>query len=308
MNIRIVFMGSPEYALPALDMLVKNYHLIGIVTQPDRPAGRNQRLTPPAVKLFAIERGIPYIQPARLREPWAIEQLHTWHPDLIVVAAFGQILRKEILELPKYGCINIHASLLPRWRGAAPVQAAILHGDRETGATIMLMDAGIDTGPILSQRILPIEEADTAGTLIHKLSFLGADLLAETLPGYITGQIQPMIQDESLATYAPMIKKAEGLLDFSKPASYLVNMVRAYNPWPGAYTTWKGQMLKVLKAHEVHSPQTEDSWPTGSKIIFHNLPAIKTNHGYFVLDEVQLAGKKPVSGNIFLQGARNWTE
>jgi len=191
MKLRIVFMGSPDFAIPSLNVLAENYTVVGVVTQPDRPAGRGRDLTPPPVKVLAQQHGLPFIQPDKLRQPEALEQLRLWHPDLIVVAAFGQILRTEVLDLPKWGCLNVHASLLPCWRGAAPVQAAILHGDDQTGITLMRMDPGVDTGPIISQRALSILPQDTAGSLGKRLAVLGAELLIETLPAYLNGQIIP---------------------------------------------------------------------------------------------------------------------
>src|ERR1041384_762811 len=186
---RVVFMGSPDFSLPTLKALAQNYEVVGVVTQPDRAAGRGRELKPPPVKVLAQELGIPIIQPEKLRQPEAMEQLHLWNPDLIVVAAFGQILRKDVLYLPRFGCVNVHASLLPRWRGAAPINAAILHGDEETGVTIMKMDVGLDTGPILTQRSIPLTRDDTAGSVFQKLSQLGADLLIETLPDYLSGKL-----------------------------------------------------------------------------------------------------------------------
>ena len=249
MPVRIVFMGSPEFAVPVLRKLSAQYPVVGVVTQPDRPAGRGRVLTPPPIKILANELNLPIIQPRRLSESDALEQLHLWSPELIIVAAFGQILKPVVLDLPHYCCINVHASLLPRWRGAAPIQAAILNGDETTGITIMRMDPGIDTGPILSQHPLPISPEDTAGTLSSKLAELGADLLIETLPAYLTGRRLPEPQDESLATYAPMIKKEDGLLDFTATAANLERKIRAFNPWPGSYTFWNGQMLKLQRAH-----------------------------------------------------------
>jgi len=202
---KIVFMGSPDFALFTLRALNDNYPIAGVVTQPDRAAGRGRELKPPPVKRLALELGIPVIQPEKLRLPEAMEQLHTWAPDLIVVAAFGQILRQDVLDLPPFGCINVHASLLPRWRGAAPINAAILHGDEETGITIMKMDAGLDTGPILSQRSVRIRPDETAGSLFETLSTLGADLLLDTLPGYLADEIEPCPQPEAGVTYAPML-------------------------------------------------------------------------------------------------------
>ncbi|NMB68311.1 MAG: methionyl-tRNA formyltransferase [Chloroflexi bacterium] len=302
MSIRVVFMGSPDFALPTLAALEKHYSVVGVITQPDRPAGRGRVLTSPPVKQLAVQLGIAVIQPAKLREPEAQEALKTWAPDLVVVAAFGQILRASVLELPRYGCVNVHASLLPRWRGAAPIQAAILHGDAETGVTIMKMDAGIDTGAILSQRALSIRPEDTAGSLSSRLAEEGANLLVETLPGYLAGGLTPIAQDETRATYASMLTKEQGELDFSKPAEALERQVRAFQPWPGAYAYFQGEMLKVLRAHVDGSVAVPSQ-----RSIIQNLPAVGTTSGWLVLDEVQPAGKRPMSGDVFLRGARQWT-
>lgn len=301
MDIRVVFMGSPDFALPTLAALDQHYAVVGVITQPDRPAGRGRVLTPPPVKQLAVQLGIEVIQPLKLREPEAQEKLKTWTPDLIVVAAFGQILRPSVLEMPRFGCLNVHASLLPRWRGAAPIQAAILHGDAETGVTIMKMDAGIDTGAILRQRVVSIQPQDTAGSLSARLAAEGADLLVETLPDYLAGKITPTVQDEAQATYASMLAKEQGELDFSKPAEQLERQVRAFQPWPGAYTYFRGEMLKVLRAHV----ESGDAVPS-QRLIIQQLPAIGTPAGWLVLDEVQPAGKRPMSGEVFLRGARQW--
>lgn len=302
MNVRTVFMGSPDFAIPSLRELVKLLPVVGVITQPDRPAGRGRVLTSPPVKLLAQELGLPVVQPKRLKEPQALAQLQAWAPDLIVVAAFGQILRSNVLDLPRFGCINVHGSLLPRWRGAAPIQAAILHGDAQTGITIMRMDAGVDTGPWLSQKALPILSDDTAGSLSLKLAEIGAQLLCETLPGYLEGKILPQAQDDSLATYAPMLKKEDGELDFHQPANILARQVLAFNPWPGAYIPWKGGPLKIHRAHAIEGI---DATP-GQPMIYEKSPAMGTQEGLLVLDEVQPPGKKSLSGKVFLQGARNW--
>ena len=295
-------MGSPEFAVPTLLALARDYPVVGVVTQPDRPAGRGRKPTPPPVKRLALELGIPVMQPRRLRAPEAFEQLRAWQPDLIVVAAYGQILRPNVLQLPLYGCINVHASLLPRWRGASPIQHAILHGDAETGITIMLMDEGMDTGPILAQEALPIAPDDTAGTLSPKLSALGALLLLETIPGYLTGATQPQPQPEEGVTYAPLLKKEDGRLNFTEPAAALARRVRAFNPWPGTFTEWQGKLLKIHRAHAAAQP----SPGTGEHLIVAGKPAIGTGEGVLVLDEVQPAGKKPMPGEVFLRGARGW--
>ncbi|MBU4225267.1 MAG: methionyl-tRNA formyltransferase [Chloroflexi bacterium] len=301
---RIVFMGSPDFAVPVLKALAEKCNLVGVVTQPDRPAGRGRKLVPPPVKMLALTLGLPLIQPECLRAAEAMEQLRRWSPDLIVVAAFGQILRPEVLDLPRYDCINVHASRLPRWRGAAPINAAILAGDAETGVTIMRMDQGVDTGAILAQRAIPIAPEDTTGTLNVKLAELGAGLLLETLPGYLSGEIKPHPQDDSLATYAPMLKKEDGLLDFTRPAEELARRVRAFNPWPGAFFEWEGGLFKVHRARL----SGEKSPGAGSRLIVEGRPAIGTSEGILILEEVQPAGKKSMPGKAFLAGGRNWEE
>ena len=299
---RIVFLGSPDFAIPALDALAAHFPVIGVVTQPDRPAGRGGTLKPPAVKVAALRLGIPIIQPAKLHAPEAMDQLRAWFPDLIVVAAFGQILRPALLELPKMGCLNIHGSLLPHWRGAAPIQAAILAGDTETGITIMKMDSGVDTGPVLSQRDIPIAPDDTAGTLFEKLAPIGADLLLETLPRYLSGGLIPQPQPEEGVTNAPMLKKEDGMIDLSRSALELERRVRAMNPWPGAFLDWKGAPLKVLRAHV----NNEKSPGAGTRFTVEGHPALGTAQGILILEEVQPAGKKPMPGKAFLSGARDW--
>jgi methionyl-tRNA formyltransferase len=301
-------MGSPEFAVPVLELLATHYLLVGVITQPDRPAGRGQGLVPPPVKLSAHQLGIPVFQPEKLRLPEAFSQLQAWSPDLIVVAAFGQILRQEVLSLPHHGCINVHASLLPRWRGAAPIQAAILAGELETGITIMKMDSGVDTGPILSQRSLAIHPQDTASSLATRLSNLGAELLLETLPGYLSGSIQPRLQPDQGITYAPMLRKVDGLLDFSQPAQVLERRIRAMHPWPATSMDWEGQSLKILSAH-VDRSTNRNNRPPGCRTVEAGMPAVVTgDNNLLVLDEVQPAGRRAIPGRAFLAGARNWQE
>ena len=301
MSFDIVFMGSPEFALPTLRALAERYPVAGVVTQPDRPAGRGRQLTPPPVKILAQELELPVIQPKRLGEPEAMQQLRSWAPDLIVVAAFGQILRLELLDLPPHGCLNVHASLLPRWRGAAPIHAAILAGDEETGVTIMKMDPGLDTGPILSQRALRFAPDDTTGSVSEKLSRLGSDLLLETIPGFISGAIQPQPQPAGGVTLAPTLKKEQGRLDFEQSAGELERRVRAFHPWPGAFMDFDGAPLKIHRAH-VEAGNAR----AGERLIHRNRPAVGARSGLLVLDEVQPAGKKPMDGKAFLAGARGW--
>lgn len=302
MSIRVVFMGSPDFALPSLSMLAKNYQVVGVVTQPDRASGRGRELKAPPVKVLAQTLDIPILQPQKLREPESMQQLQAWQPDLIVVAAFGQILRKDILDLPRYGCINVHASLLPRWRGAAPINAAVLAGDEETGVTIMKMDVGLDTGPMLAKRPIRIKPDDTAGSLFEALSTLGADLLIETLPAYLDGKIPPQPQPEEGASYAPMLKKEDGRLDFNQPVVELERRIRAMNPWPGAWFEWDGNLLKVGRG-VVGEGQSS---MVGGRLIFEGRPAVSCADGVLILEEVQPPGKKMMSGKAFLSGARNW--
>lgn len=300
----IVFMGSPEFALPSLRALAGAYRVAGVVTQPDRASGRGRELKPPPVKTLALELGIPVIQPEKLRAPEAMETLRAWSPEVIVVAAFGQILKPEALELPRYGCLNVHASLLPRWRGAAPIQAAILHGDEETGVAIMKMDAGLDTGAVLAKKAMRIPPDGTAGSLTDALSHLGADLLIETLPRWIAGEIKPEPQDDSLSTYAPALKKENGRLDFTRDVNELERQVRALNPWPGAFMDFDGTILKI---HRAHVGQIDNlSHKEGQRLVWQNQPAVGARGGLLVLDEVQPAGKKTMSGKSFLAGARRW--
>ncbi|HLY27951.1 MAG TPA: methionyl-tRNA formyltransferase, partial [Aggregatilineales bacterium] len=242
---RVVFMGTPDFAVPPLRALLDtlDFTVVGVVTQPDRPSGRGKALQQSPVKQLAVAAGIAVIQPEKLREPGAFEQLQALEPEIIVVAAFGQILRQNVLDLPRFGCINVHASLLPRWRGAAPIQASIRAGDIQTGITIMVMEAGLDTGPMLSQRAIPILPDDTGLTLHDKLADLGGPLLVETLRAYLRGEIAPKPQDESQQTYAPMLKKDEGHIDWTQSAENIERQVRAFDPWPGTFTRWNDQAL-----------------------------------------------------------------
>ncbi len=309
MTTKIVFMGSPEFALPTLEVLAEKFNLIGVVTQPDQPSGRGKKVQAPPVKLVAQDLNLPIMQPKKLSDPEALDQLREWDPDAIVVAAFGQILKPDVLELPMFGCINVHASLLPRWRGAAPIQAAILNNDQCTGITIMSMDSGVDTGPILSQRSTPIHPTDSAGILSQRLAHIGAELLVETLPGYLVSEITPVDQDAGAATHAPMLKKKDGELDFSQPAKALALRVRAFNPWPGTYTILNNKMLKIhsaITSPEVVNPGRKIN--PGQRTLCQGKPAIVTNDGLLILEQVQPEGKRIMSGNEFLLGARDWLE
>ncbi|RMF00717.1 MAG: methionyl-tRNA formyltransferase [Chloroflexi bacterium] len=301
----IVFMGTPDFAVPALKTLIAgDYNLAAVVTQPDRPSGRGKTLTPPPVKVVARQAGVPVLQPPRLRKKEAVAQLAAFNPDLIVVAAFGQILRPNVLNLPPFGCINIHASLLPRWRGAAPVAAAILAGDAETGVTLMQMDPGLDTGPMIAKRATPILPTHTTASLTKELAHLGADLLAETLPAWFAGDIEPEIQDESQATLAPRLQKEAGRIDWQQPAIEIERQVRAYWPWPGTFTTGPRGPIKIL-AVEPAPPEAgalAEPLAPGTVFKFRKLPFVATGNGALLLAQVQPAGKKAMDGRSLLNG------
>lgn len=297
----IVFMGTPEFAVPALQRLIAHFSVIGVVTQPDRPAGRSRQVQMSPVKQTALAAGIPVFQPEKIRRPEAIETLRQWTPDVYVVAAFGQILPQAVLDIPPHGSVNVHASLLPRWRGAAPIQAVIRAGDAETGITIMKMDAGLDTGPMLRQRAIPLAPDETGQSLHDRLAELGGDLLIETLPGYLRGEILPQPQDNSLTTLAPRIQKEEGHIDWTQDAAQIERTVRAFTPWPGTFTAWNGQGLKILSGHVL--PGAAEP---GRVISADDLAAIGTGAGLFAPDRVQLEGRKPVTLREFLRGYENF--
>ena len=296
---RVVFMGSPQFALPSLKALSEQYSIVAVVSQPDRPAGRGRASRPPATKVFAVEAGIPVLQPERLRDAEAISRIAELQPELVVVAAYGQILPQSLLDLPENGSLNVHASLLPRWRGAAPVQAAIRSGDRESGVTIMQMDAGLDTGPILSQRGVRIEPEETGGSLTVRLSHVGAQLLIETLPGYLSRATTPEAQDETLSTHAPLLKKSDGALDLRATAEQLVRQIRAFDPWPGTFIMWGEQRLAIKRAHAA----SQNGAISGEVVLIGSSPALATREGLLVLDTVQPSGKRVMSGEAFIRGA-----
>lgn len=298
---RIVFMGTPEFAVAALRALIEHHDVIGVVTQPDRPAGRSRQLQMSPVKQMALAAGIPVFQSEKIRRAEAVAELKQWTPDVYVVAAFGQILPQAVLDIPPYGSINVHASLLPRWRGAAPIQAAIRAGDAKTGVTIMKMDAGLDTGPMLSQRAIPIAPDETGQSLHDKLALLGAELLIETLPGYLSGAIQPQPQDETQVTVAPQIKKEEGDINWTQDAATIERLVRAFTPWPGTYTFWNGQQLKILSG-VAGAGQAEPGRVIETRQGF----AIGTGNGLYYPAQVQLAGRKAMPTPEFVRGQPAW--
>jgi methionyl-tRNA formyltransferase len=301
---RLVFMGTPEFAVPVLEALVGQYQVVAVVTQPDRATGRGRRVKSSPVKKTALAHDLPLLQPPSLRRPEAAAELRELAPDVIVVAAFGQILPPEVLAIPPHGCLNVHASLLPRYRGGSPIAAAILAGEEQTGVTLMLMDEGMDTGPILTQAECKIEPQDTTGTLSVKLAHLGADLLVETLLRWLDGRIAPQPQDDSPATYCRIINKKDGLLDWSLPATALWLRVRAYHPWPGTYTYWRGKLLKILRAQPVTiGPSGEEP---GRVISLDDGVAVVTGTDALLLEEVQLAGKKTLAIQEFIRGRRDF--
>lgn len=294
---KVVFMGTPDFAVPVLRQLIARHDVIGVVTQPDRPAGRSRQLHMSPVKQVALEAGIPVQQPEKLRRAEAIAELRQWQPDVFVVAAFGQILPQTVLDIPPHGSINVHASLLPRWRGAAPIQAVIRAGDAETGITIMKMDAGLDTGAMLSQRAIPIAPDETGQSLHDKLCVLGGELLIETLPGYLSGAIQPIPQDDALATFAPRIEKDEGRIDWTQSAAQIERTIRAFTPWPGTFTRWDGKGLKI----HAGTPG-EGSADPGKVIERGGQIAVGTGSGVFYPTRVQLEGRGVVSITDFVRG------
>ncbi|MCU0463715.1 MAG: methionyl-tRNA formyltransferase [Anaerolineae bacterium] len=297
----VIFMGTPAFSVPSLWSLSGAHRVIAVYTQPDRPAGRKQELQPSPVKQAALVHHIPVFQPEKLRKPEVVAQLADLKPDLIVVAAYGQILPQSVLDIPKYGCINVHASLLPRWRGAAPIQASILAGDSETGVTIMEMEAGLDTGPMLRSEAVDITATETAQTLHDKLSRLGARLLVETLDDYLRGDLKATPQPEEGVTWAHQIEKEHGSIEWNRTAVEIDRQVRAFTPWPGTFTEWDGQTLKILAG----SPADGQAAP-GEVVKHGNGIAISTQNGLFVPTSVQLAGKKAVSIDEFLRGHPNF--
>ena len=298
---KIVFMGTPDFAVGALEALVEAGHeVVAVVTQPDKPKGRGKEMQQTPVKACALKHNIEVFQPVKIKTLEAVEVLKGYGADLFVVAAFGQILSKEILDMPKFGCVNIHASLLPKYRGAAPIQWAILDGEKETGVTIMQMNEGLDTGDMLTKVIVPIEDTDTGESLFDKLAEAGAKLLIETIPQMEAGTLHPEAQDDSLSTYAKMIKKEMGLIDWKKEAVVLERLVRGMNSWPSAYTHFNGKTLKVWEAGvELKEAKAE---PGTVVEVTKNSIKVQTGQDLLVLKQIQLEGKKRMDVASFLLG------
>jgi methionyl-tRNA formyltransferase len=306
--VRTVFMGTPEFAVPTLYALLRDgYDVVGVLTRQDQPAGRGQRMEVSPVKQAALASGLPVQQPRTLRSADALAALSALVPDLIVVAAYGLILPQAVLDLPRFGCVNVHGSLLPRHRGAAPIAAAILAGDTEAGVSIMLMDAGVDTGPVLSAALLPIAGDDTTGSLSGKLARLGGELLIATLPRYLAGESLPQPQPTAGASYAPRLEKEAGRIDWREPARTIERKVRAYQPWPSAHTVWNGQRLKVLRARVGTGERRSGIERCGEVIAGEwGEVGVVTGDGVLWLDEVQAAGKRSMPVAAFLAGARGF--
>ena len=296
---RMIYMGTPEFACPTLQTLIeRGEHLLAVVTQPDRPKGRGQKLMPPPVKELALGHAIPVLQPPKVRDPSFIETIRAMQPDVIVVVAFGQILPKALLDIPPKGCINVHASLLPRYRGAAPLNWCIINGEHETGVTTMLMDPGLDTGPMLLARSTPIDDNEDIVSLHDRMSVMGATLLAETLDGLKRGDIAPRRQDDGLTCYAPMLKKEDGLINWYRDAATIHNQVRGMVVWPGAYTFVNGQLLKIFRTRV-----GEGTGLPGSVLrAGQGLIEVACLNGSIFVEELQLAGKKRLDAASFLTG------
>ncbi len=304
----LVFMGTPDFSVPVLEALVgSDFHVAAVYTQPDRKSGRGQQVTQSPVKRLALSRGLDVVQIEKFKVAGTMEKLAALKPDLIVVAAFGLLLPPEVLSLPKSGCANVHPSLLPQHRGPSPVAAAILKGDEVTGVTIMLMDPGMDTGPILSQKKVPISEEDTTGSLRAKLSQVGAQLLIETLPLWIEGRINPQPQDEGRASYSRMIKKEDGEIDWRLTTQELWRRIRAFDPWPGSFTTWRGNRLKLIKVTPIYDERYGEPGKVVALAPPHKVSVgVQTGDGVLGLVRVQLEGKRELSAEEFVRGQRDF--
>lgn len=314
---KVIFMGTPDFAVRSLEaLLAAGHEVTAVVTQPDKEKGRDRKVQFSPVKECALAHGLTVLQPRRIKAPEAVEELRKYEADIFVVAAFGQIVSKEILEMPKYGCINIHASLLPKYRGAAPIQYAVLNGDDVTGVTIQQMNEGVDTGDILTMKAIPIEPDDTGGSLFEKLSVLGADLLIKTLPKIEAREIIPVKQQEEDATHVRMLSKEMGTIEWGKDADVLERLVRGMNPWPSAYCTFRGKSLKVWAADAMFLEEKEenghaglfrrgeDKEPVPGEVVSVTKDSVwvQTGKGVLVLKEVQLEGKRRMPVRDFLLG------
>jgi len=297
-------MGTPPFAVPALEAVAERYEVVGVVTQPDRPARRGRKLSSSAVKKAALRLGLRVLQPESLRRTEAVAQLRDLKPQVMAVAAFGQILRPEVLSIPPSGVINVHPSLLPKYRGASPIAGTLLAGEEETGVTIMLMDEGMDTGPILAQRTVEIDAEDTTGSLEETLATLGAELLVDTLPGWLDGAIEAQAQDNSKATYTRPVSKKDAVIDWELPAPDIWYRIRAFNPRPGARTYWKGNLLKILRARPERKRKGTEK--PGEVVVLPSGVGVEAGQGVLLLEEVQLAGKRAMGAEEFVRGQREF--
>ncbi len=314
--LRIIFMGTPQFAVPALEALIggaapgvvlpEGYQLVTVITRVDKPAGRGQEIVYSPVKQVALAHGIPVWQPGSLKRPENIEALAAYHADLYIVAAFGQILPQAVIDQPRYGTLNIHASLLPKYRGVSPISEAILQGDAESGVTIMLIDAGVDTGPMLLQRSIPLAADETTGSLTTKLATLGAQALLEALPLWVAGKITPQPQDEQKASHTRMLRKEDGEIRWERPAAVLAREVRAYTPWPGSYTHWRGKLLKIITARPLSLEPHSQVMPGTVSLLRdetgRQLLAVVTSVGRLLVERLQLEGRKAMSAEEFVRG------
>lgn len=317
--VRIIYMGTPQFAVPALEALIQGaapgavlpegYEIVTVITRTDKPSGRAQEIVYSPVKQVALAHGLPVWQPGSFKKAENQTALAAYRADLFIVAAFGQILPQAVLDLPRYGTLNIHASLLPKYRGSSPISEAILHGETETGVTIMLIDAGIDTGPLLLKRAIPLAGRETTASLTTKLADLGASALLEALPLWIQGQLAPEPQDHTRASYTRMIKKEDGRIDWSRPAEILDRAIRAYTPWPNAYTTWRGKLLKILSAYPLPSSPPDADQPGRVSLDTYaeaggtqKALRIATGQGSLLVGRVQLEGRKAMCTDEFVRG------
>lgn len=302
---RIIFMGTPDFSVPTLESLIASRHeVIAVVTQPDKPKGRGKEVQMTPVKETALQHGIPVYQPVRAREASFVEEMRSLAPDVMVVIAFGQILSKELLEVPRLGCVNIHASLLPKYRGAAPIQWAVINGDQETGITTMMMDVGMDTGDMLEKLVVPLDEKETGGSLFDRLSLLGGDLILSTLDKLEDGTLVRIPQNHEEATHVKKIEKSMGDIDWSMDAAAIERLIRGLNPWPSAYTRWNGKMLKIWEADVVSGGGSQAALSSAGKVLEASGDSLKVQTGNGVLNirSLQLEGKKRMDTASFLRG------
>lgn len=298
---RVIFMGTPDFAVPSLEALLTKHEVVLVVTQPDKPKGRGKKMVPTPVKACALEHGIPVLQPEKVKEPEFVEQLRSYEPDLIAVTAFGQILSEPILEMPKYGCINVHGSLLPKYRGAAPMQWSIIDGEKVTGITTMYMAKGLDSGDMLLKAEVEITDEDTFATIHDKMAVTGANLLLDTLDQLEAGTLERIPQDHDAATYAPMITKETGHIDWSKNRQDIINLIRGLNPVPAAYTIYEEEVLKIFGA-VISDVQTDDAANGEIVAVVKKGFVVKCGDGCLLITEVQARGGKRMMTDAYLRG------